>query len=205
MSNQNSLHEDISYMRQLAESGRNGPILGGVFLAAAGVVFSAACAISWSVRQGLVPIKGWNELYLWLGAFGVFAAFWVVMFARMMSRRRPVASASNSTFGTIWGACGIGVMVVFATTELIASRLNAPIILNGYVPVIYAFYGTAWFASAALAKRAWMFFAGAGSFIFAFVIALLAENNLQTLAMGAGLLLLLTLPGLKLMMGEARQ
>lgn len=204
MSNESSIHEDISYMRQLAESGRKGPILGGVFLAAAGVVFSVACAISWAVRQGLVPVKGWNELYLWLGAFGVFALFWVFMFVRMISRRRPVASASNSTFGTIWSACGIGVMVVFATTELIANRLNAPIILNAYVPVIYAFYGTAWFASGALAKRSWMYLAGAGSFAFAFVIALLAENDLQTLAMGAGLLLLLTLPGLKLMIGEAR-
>lgn len=204
MSNENSLHDDISYMRRLAESGRQGPILGGVFLAAAGVVFGVACAVSWAVRSGVMPVKGWNELYLWLGAFAVFAVFWVIVFLRTLSRGRPVAAASNSIFGTIWSACGIGVMVVFCTTLLVANRLNAPVVLNAYIPVIFAFYGAAWFASAALSKRSWMHLAGIGSFLFAFVMALLAENSLQLLAMGAGLILLLALPGLKLMMGETR-
>ncbi len=204
MSNENSLHEDISYMRQLAESGRKGPILGGVFLAAAGIVFGVACAISWAVRSGVMPMKGWNELYLWLGAFGVFALFWVFAFLRLKSRGPKAATAPNATFGTIWTASGIGLMVVFCTTLLVANRLNAPVVLNAYIPVIFAFYGTAWFASAALGKRIWMYIAGAGSFLFAFVMALLAGDPLQVLAMGAGLILLLTLPGLKLMSSETR-
>ena len=57
----------------------------------------------------------------------------------------------------------------------------------------------------ALAKRGWMFIAAAGSFVFAFVMALLTDMPVQSLAMGAGLLLLLTLPGLKLVADEARQ
>jgi hypothetical protein len=204
MSNENSLHEDISYMRQLAESGRKGPILGGVFLAAAGIVFGVACAISWAVRTGVMPVKGWNELYLWLGAFGVFALFWVFAFLRLMSRGPRAATAPNATFGTIWTASGFGVMVVFCTTLVVANRLNAPVVLNAYIPAIFAFYGTAWFASAALGKRTWMYVAGVGSFLFAFVMALLSENPLQVLAMGVGLILLLTLPGLKLMSSETR-
>jgi hypothetical protein len=202
MSNENSLHEDISYMRQLAESGRKGPILGGVFLAAAGIVFGVACAISWAVRSGVMPVRGWNELYLWLGAFAIFGVFWVVLFLRLMARGPKAATQPNATFGTIWSACGLGVMVVFGTTVLIANRLNAPVILNAYIPLIFAFYGTAWFASAALAKRRWMYIAGVGSFLFSFVLAFLAENPAQVLAMGAGLILLLTLPGLKLMSSE---
>ena len=204
MSDQTNIHEDISYLRNLAESGRNGPVLGGVFLVAAGLVFGLASVISWAVREGLLPIKGWVELYLWLGASAVFAVFWVAAFLRLVRHKQAAATATNSAFGTIWGACGIGVMVVFATTLIIADRLHAPIVLNGYLPVIFSFYGSAWFASAALARRRWMFVAAAGSFAFSFLVALLAENHMQGLAMGMGLILLLSLPGLKLMSDTRR-
>jgi hypothetical protein len=205
MSDQNSIRDDISYMRQLAESGRKGPILGGIFLAAAGIVFGGTCVVSWAMHAGLLPFaSGWTDLGLWLGAFAVFAVIWIVMFLRLQRHGQKAASAPNATFGIIWSACGVGVMVAFGTTILVSNDLHASIVLNAYIPVIYAFYGTAWFASGALAKRTWMYFAGAGSWLYAFAIAMLAENPLQTVAMGLGLVLLLTIPGLKLM-GEARQ
>ena len=127
MTDHNSIHDDISYMRRLAETGRKGSILGGVFLAAAGGVFGVTCFVSWAWHKGLLPVSGLKELHLWLGAFAVFAVFWMIMFVRMLSYRRPVASAPNATFGTIWTACGIGVMVVFCTTLIIAQELNAPV------------------------------------------------------------------------------
>jgi hypothetical protein len=199
-----SIREDISYMRQLAESGRRGPILGGIFLAAAGIVFGLACIVSWAGRTGMLQVRDWNDRYVWFAAGGIFTVYWAVTMIRVLWWGKRSAGAANATFGTVWSASGIGVMVAFGTTELVAHNLNASIILNAYIPVIYAFYGTAWFASAALARQRWMFLAAFGSFVFAFVIALLAENDLQSPAMGAGLLLLLTLPGLKLMTSEAR-
>lgn len=202
MSDQNSLREDISYMRQLAETGRRGPILGGIFLAAAGIVFGLTCFLSWAGEQGILPIRGFSELYLWLGAFAVFGAVWLVVFLRIVARKASFSTTSNATFGTIWSACGAGVMVVFGTTMLIASLMHNTLVLAGYVPVVFAFYGTAWFASGAIAKRRWMHLAGAGSFVWAFVIAALSGSPLQTVAMGIGLLLLLTLPGIKLMVSE---
>jgi hypothetical protein len=205
MGNENSLREDISYLRQMAESGRKGQILGGIFLAGAGVVFGCACVISYAGYQGFLPMSRQDHLYLWLGAFALFTAFWVVMFLRMRTSPTKSVSASNTTFGTIWGGCGIGVMVSFAAVEVVTSQLHAPVIQAGFVPTIFAFYGTAWFASAALAKRPWMHIAAAGSFVFAFIMALLTDMPVQILVMGAGLLLLLTLPGLKLIADEARK
>jgi hypothetical protein len=204
MGDANSIREDISYLRRLAESGRRGPILGGVFLAAAGVVFGLASVLSWAGYQGLVPIRGAGQLAIWLGAFAVFALFWVAMFLRMRTSGAKSASASNTVFETIWGGCGIGVMVAFGAVEVVTYQLHAPEVQAGYVPTIFAFYGTAWFASGVLAKRGWMHAAAAGSFVFAFVMALLADTPAQSLAMGVGLILLLTLPGLKMVQDEAR-
>jgi hypothetical protein len=49
-----------------------------------------------------------------------------------------------------------------------------------------------------------MFAAAVGSFAFSLIMAAMAENRLQIPAMGVGVLLLLTLPGLRLMKEEAR-
>lgn len=201
MGDDQSLREDISALRQLAESGRRGPIMGGVFLAGAGAVFGLACFLDGAMNNGLLPFK-LSTLPLWLGAAVVFAVFWLVMVLRMRRHKKPVASAPNAVFGTVWSSCGAGVMVCFLTTLLIAREMNVPAVQAAYVPVIYAFYGTAWFASAALAKKNWMYFAGLGSFLFAFIVAMLVTTPWLTLGMGVGLLLLLTLPGLKLVADE---
>jgi len=203
MSDENSLREDISYLRQLAEAGRKGPIMGGIFLAGAGAVFGGACFVDSAMQNGLVPFRI-GEGPLWIGASIVFALFWLAMFFRLLKGKKTVPTAQNATFGVIWSASGAGVMVCFLTTLLIAHDLHVPEIQAAYVPVIYAFYGTAWFASGALARRSWMFYAGLGSYLFAFVIAMLVTTTWMTLAMGLGLLLLLTLPGLKLATDEAR-
>jgi hypothetical protein len=204
MNEQTSLHEDISFLRKMAESGRRGQILGGVFLAGAGMVFGVASFISWAGRTGILPVQGWDELYLWLGAGALFIAYWLFMFFRFRVGTKGVVSASNAMFGAIWSACAGGVMVSFCTTLMVAGRLSAPVTVNAYIPVIFAFYGTAWFACAFTAKRTWMYAAGLGSYAFALVIAALTADALQSLAMGVGLILLIAVPGFKLMSDEAR-
>jgi formate-dependent nitrite reductase membrane component NrfD len=203
MGDETSLRDEISFLRQMAESGRRGPILGGIFLAGAGVVFGGASFLDGAMQTGLVPFRI-SEGALWIGASLVFAAFWLAMFLRMMRNQKPVGTAQSSMFGTIWSACGAGVMVCFLTTLLIAHNAQLPVLKAAYVPVIYAFYGTAWFASGALARRRWMFLAGLGSYLFAFIVASLVMTPWLTIVMGIGLILLLTVPGLKLATDEAK-
>ena len=196
--------EDISYMRRLAEQGSSGPILGGTFFVAAGIVFGATCFADWAARAGHLPISGWGFLTLWLGAFVVFGAVWCALYLRLRSFAGKATSASNAAFGVAWSACAVGVFVALAAVEIVAAVIEAPIVLNAYVPMIFVFYGMAWFTTAAIARRPWMFAAAVGSFAFSLIMAAMAENRLQIPAMGVGLLLLLTLPGLRLMKEEAR-
>lgn len=198
------LKDDISYMRRLAEQGRSGPILGGTFFVAAGIVFGATCLADWAARAGHLPISGWGFLYLWLGAFVVFGAVWCALYFRLRNFAGKATSASNAAFGVAWSACAVGVFVALAAVEIVAAVIKAPIVLNAYVPMIFVFYGMAWFTTAAIARRPWMFAAAVGSFAFSLIMAAMAENTLQSPAMGVGLLLLLTLPGLRLMKEEAR-
>lgn len=202
--NTETLREDISYLRKLAESGRRGPIMGGAFLAGAGVVFGLAAIVSWAADRGFIALNGTGYAVLWIGAFVVFALYWLVMFWRLRRGPKVAGNASTAVFGTIWGCCGAGVMVVWLANIIVVSITKAPVVFNGYLPVIFAFYGTAWFISAVLAKRGWMAWAGGASYLFAFAMALLTQNSYQSLVMGLALLVLLTVPGIKLATDEAK-
>lgn len=204
MSNQDTLRDDISYLRKLAESGHRGQILGGMFLVMAGMVFGLASIISFAVRHFGLAIPGYSEARLWIGAGLVFLVLWFVLFQQIRRRGTLGNTGVNAMFGVIWAAMGAGVMTAFFSTLLVEQVLHAPVVLNAYVPVIYAFYGTAWIASAALAKRRWMYVAGLGALAFAFVMAMLSEKDWQSFAMGVGLFLLLVAPGFKLVSDETR-
>ena len=204
MNDETNLRDDISFLRQMAESGRQGPILGGIFLAAAGVVFGCASILSWASHAHLLPFPLVGDGPLWLIAGVVFVGLWLAIFFGIVRKSTTKPAANNAAFAAVWQGLALGVMTAFATTVFIAHQQKVDVVLSAYVPVIYAFYGTAWFSCAALAKRRWMYLAAFGCFVFAFVIAALTESNLQSLAMGIGLLLLLTLPGLRLMADEPR-
>ena len=131
-------------------------------------------------------------------------AVWCALYFRLRNFAGKATSASNAAFGVAWSACAVGVFVALAAVEIVAAVIEDPIVLNAYVPMIFVFYGMAWFTTAAIARRPWMFAAAVGSFAFSLIMAAMAENRLQIPAMGVGLLLLLTLPGLRLMKEEAR-
>ena len=198
-----TLKEDISYMRRLAETGRRGPILGGAFLAAAGLVFGAACFVHWAAMSGRLPIGGWGILYLWLAAIAVFAVVWFVLFFRFRAREQAAPSATNAAFGLAWSICAVGILMSYASVMIVAHVLKAPIVLNAYLPIIFTFYGVAWAVCAAMARRRWMYVPAVASACFALILAALVQSPLEMAVMGLALLLLLTAPGLKLMRQES--
>lgn len=200
-----TLKDDISYMRRLAEQGRSGPILGGTFLAAAGLVFGGTCFLHWAAATGRLPIPGHDLMNLWWGAFVVFAVIWLALFFRLRARAAASASSSNAAFGIAWTAGGIGIVVAVITTAITARVMHAPQIQELNASLVFAFYGTAWGVSAALARRAWMLFVAAAAFVAAPVLAYLTGTDVQLPAMGIALLLTLFVPGVRMMMEEPRQ
>ena len=67
----------------------------------------------------------------------------------------------------------------------------------------FAFYGSAWFLIAMLARRRWMFMASSASFILTLVMPMVSDAGMLP-TLGIGLLLTLLLPGIGLMREAAR-
>jgi hypothetical protein len=204
MTDPNTVQSDITYMRQLAESGRKGPIIGGTFLAAAGLVYGGMCFLQWFISTGQLPIPvAWSGT-LWTGASVFFAILWLGLFLRMRRTAAKYTGASNNIFGLTWTGCALGIFTTIFSIAIVADISGHPEIQNLYAPATMAFYGVAWFIAGALGHRRWMYVASAASFASTLGVAALTGDLRQLLAFGTALLLTLSVPGFKLMI-DARQ
>ena len=204
MSDPNTIHDDIAFMRKLAEQGRSGPILGGTFLIAAGLVFGLACVVQWAAMQKYLPLAGWDMLYLWGGAIALFAAGWFALFFRQRAKAGLPVNSANSIFGTVWSANAVGVLTAVAVVTMVGAATGSYAVYDLNISLPFVFYGVAWGVSGALAKRAWMYGAAVAAFVFAIILAALTGSPYQILGMGAALVLALSVPGYKLMTEEPR-
>jgi hypothetical protein len=184
-------------MRTLAEQGRRGPILGGAFLAAAGLVFGGGAFVQWAMEAGALPAFPIGDI--WIGAGVLFAAVWVALFLRLRSTGEGVRPGANQfAFGMAWSGAGAGIVVLITAIAIESARMNAAILEAANGLVAFAFYGTAWMVSGALARQRWMFLCAAAAFAFTLLLAWLAGTPAQVLALGFALIVTLTLPGLQL-------
>jgi len=195
----NGLREDISFIRSMAEQGRRGPLLGGVFLAAAGLIYGGAAFLHWGVETGRIAV-GLPYSDIWIGASVLFALVWVVLFLRLRRQPHAAVGASQFAFGSAWAASGVGIMVMIGAVAIAADRLNVPQMLELNALVAFAFYGVAWSVSAALARQRWMFAVGLAAFAITLLLAFMLHSSGELLVFGAGLLLTLFVPGIKLML-----
>ena len=190
-----SLRDDISYMRNMAEQGRRGPLLGGIFLAAAGLVYGGAAIAQWLVETGSLHIP---VPQIWTGATILFALIWCLLFFRLRGSGAPAAGLAQFGFGMAWSGCGIGIMVMLAALAIAGSRLHQPQLMQANAFVAFAFYGTAWFVSGALSRQVWMFVVALAAFATTLLLAALIGTPMEILALAAGLVLTLAVPGIVL-------
>ncbi len=198
------IKDDISYMRQLAEKGSKGTIVGGTFLAAAGLIYGTACFAQWAILAGRLPIAPSQSGHLWLGASVLFAVLWLVLFARILRRKVSGSGASNFAFGMAWTGCAIGIFVTVGAIAIVADVTHVPAVQNMYAPATMAFYGSAWFVAGAMGRRPWMYLASIIAFASTLATAAMTGDQRQLLVWGAALLLSLAVPGLMLMFEKPR-
>ncbi|HEV2271506.1 MAG TPA: hypothetical protein VGR92_18805 [Steroidobacteraceae bacterium] len=202
MSTPNTIRDDITYMRQLAEQGRNAPILGGAFLTCAGVIFGVACFVQWAMTlrgvQGSLATLG-----LWGGATGLFALVWLVLFLQMRARGPAATGISNKSFSAAWLSAGIGYTVASIGVAIAAVMSHSPSAMLVYPPMLFGYYGTAWLVAGILVQRSWMLAAAAVAYLFVIILAFLSMQAWLLPAMGIALLLTLSIPGILLMREKA--
>lgn len=194
-------HEDIRYVRELAESGAHAPLLGGRAMAWWGLLLTIAYTLHHFALHGALGDGGGPFGLIW-GAFGLLGGVGQALLARSVAGRAGSGSAGNRASRPVWTAAAFAILSV-GTGLAIASRGRiGPATFDGMVPVAFAAYACALIVTGALARSKIASTAGAGAIVMVGLFAATMPSPDRYLLAAAGVFLTVMVPGLLLLRAE---
>lgn len=196
-----TLETDLAELRRLAETGRDGPLLGGRFLALYGVL--TACALAAIYVMLSSGVGGWWITAVYLGAIGLGVAGGAAI-RRNLAQQPGAGTLANTVQATVWTMGALALLTFFAgvvARQLLGLPSSA---LSGALIGVVAFlvYGIAFLTSAKVSRAKWMRIPGFASFGAA-ILLFVTGDQLWSLLLSAGCVVLLAVvPGLILMRQE---
>lgn len=200
--NQTSLHDDLAYVRDLAEAGQQAPLLGGRFLVFWGMLTTAGYFLHFSIASGLF---GWPDIaYGWVwGSFIVIGVIGQFVLARTIRNKPGGNSVGNRAEANVWMAGGFALFAYFGTLIAKSIMVGGPV--TGFetsLPIVFAIYGTGLMTSGVMSNTKPLSYAGFGAFAM-IAAALWFEGTSAIWAVASlGAFLTVLLPGLVLMRNE---
>ena len=189
-----TLRDDIAYLKDLADAGRNGSTTGGFIMAAAGTTFGIASLFQWAGLSGAFGVTQGIANWAWLASMLVFFA---VLF--LAGRRKTASGERRRATALAWSGIGWAIFVVFAAISLATWKTQSPVLITFAPSIIFALYGAAWMVPATITGKGWLWATALGSFAMALVNAWFIGQPVAYLIYALGLFLFAALPGLMLM------
>jgi hypothetical protein len=194
------LKDDVAFLRALAEGAAGASARTGAVLLAIGIVFSVVALQYWAIDSRLVAVpQSWRS-WLWLDGPAVFLPALGIIQMRLKGRSIGPGSRALSA---AWS--GLGLALACAVVSLAAAgwRLSLPLLAAWIFPVVlFTLLGASWAVTFAVQRRASHALAGAGSGLAAIACGALIGSAWEWLALSAGLLLLMAVPGWLILRAE---
>jgi hypothetical protein len=192
--------DDLRYVRQVAESGAQAPLLGGRFMVWWGLLLSIAYVAHHLALAGRIGDGKSIFAIIWIG-FSALGILGQLVLARSMPAKSGAGSAANRASRTVWiaAAAAITSMVVGA-----AASGAGPATFDWVVPVAFAVYACALMVSGTLAGSQVTRLAGVGAVIMVGLFTALILSPDRYLLAAAGVAVTVLLPGLLLLRAEPR-
>jgi len=198
-------HEDLAYVRQLAESGAHAPLNGGRFMAWWGLLIAIAWTAQHFAVNGQIAVGDGGGMFgvIW-GAYGIIGMFGQFILARSMPSKSGAGSAGNRASRTVWGAGAFSIGSMVVGVAILAGNGGGYANFDWIVPVAFAVYACALIVTGALAGEKIATFAGYGAVVMVGLFAAAILHPDRYLFAAAGAAVTVFLPGLLLMMREPR-
>jgi hypothetical protein len=204
MTDQNAIRDDLSFLRAMAEEGRDIPLTAGPPLLSSGATFGVACAAAaWGGLSGRIT-EPWVYVALFLGA-GLAHAVVMRLIASSPAIRRGAASRANLATNLAWTA--VATSIVATTLALIAIAFSTQDwrVMIALPSIVMAAYGGAWSVAAAVSRQRWLWLVALGAFALAIGEGAVAGSAVAFYGLFvAGVFLLVALPGLVLTLKARR-
>jgi len=196
-----SVHDDIAYMKALAQEGRRAPLLAGPVLVAAAIIFGAANLGQWMLLSGAVAASPWAPLWLWIGAGVVFGIVLAMLIQRMKSKP-GFNSAGNRAVGTAWSAVAYGIFATWLGLMAIGFQSGDWSAMRLMPTIVFVAYGSAWMVAGAMTETRWMNVIAILAYVGAVAMAWFSSTPILYLVFTIMLLAVALVPGLILMRQE---
>lgn len=187
--------EDLSFLRSLAEAGRDAPLTAGPYLVAGGGWFGVASLLIGLNDMGSLALPGNVIVALMLGATAGFAA---TLYLLVRRDSRLVPNTANRVVGAAWSAAGFGIFAFFIGTAIVAARSGNGFIMNSIALAVLTLYGSAWQLTGAVTGQRWMTGIAVLTFASLLIVAAAVGTPYAWIAYAAALALSAVLPGLYL-------
>lgn len=195
MSSLTPSNDDLSYLRNLAESGRDAPLIAGPYLIAAGSWFAAASLAQWPVVLELLQLGAVQAMVAWLLAAVGFAVHLAIL--RRLDRHRS-QSFGNRAVNAVWQGVGFGIFAFWLGVTIMAYQQGNDWVMNTIGLQVLSVYGIGWMVAAAMARRGWMQVVAALAFLTVPVLGSVMGSGHEYLVYAAALLATAVLPGYRL-------
>ena len=196
-----SLRDDIAFIKALSEDSGRALSRDGAVMIAAGVVFGLNAFRFWAIAAGFLDWAKPTANWMGLDALAVFLVILQVVIRQFRGVARGAASRAMSA---AWTGVGLAFGVAVISLGIAAWRLQQPLLVLWVFPMIlFTLYGAAWWIAFAVKRRGWFAGVATGSFVTAFVCALLTGRSDEWVVLGLGLFLWVAAPGV-VILREAR-
>jgi len=198
-----AITDDIAYVRKLAESGVQAPLLGGRFMAWWGALLTIAYFAHHLALNGLIGDPSSIFAWIWLpfpvvGLIGQFALM------RSMPTKPGAGSAGNRASRTVWATAGCTLVSMVIGSALAAESGAPPATFDWVAPVAFAVYACALVVTGALARNRIALAGGAGAVIMVGLFTALILHADRYLVAAVGIALTVFFPGLALLLAEPK-
>lgn len=195
MTTTSSTHDDLSFLRQLAERGSNAPLMAGPYLIAGGLWFSTSSLLQWPVLRDALGLGATQALLAYLVAalgFGVHVA----LLARR--DRATVETTRNRAINSVWSAIGFGIFAFWLGVAVMSWQSRDVFVMNTILLQVMSVYGIGWSVAAAMARERWMSLVAVGAFATVPIMGFVIGTGHEYLVYALAIVLWALVPGLRL-------
>ena len=195
MTSNETLKDDVSFLRNLAQAGQHAPLAIGPYLIAGGGWFGVASLVIGLIELGVIP---GNASLMAMAGLGGSLGFALTLLMLIRRDRGQVQNLINDTLGATWSAMGWGIFLFCVAISLAAIRTGEETLLNSISLVVLTLYAVAWKISASVSRQAWMNIIVGLTALSLLILSLSLGSNYLWLAYSAALFLSGVAPGVYL-------
>lgn len=192
-----TVRDDIAYVRNLAQEGRNAPLLNGPIMVAAAVIFGLASVGQYAIQAGLIDTTPWAQLWLWIAAGVVFSIALFILIGRIKANPRSETQGAKAV-GAAWSGVGFGIFSIWVGLMAIGFTTGLWQVMSAMPIVVFAAYGSAWMVAGVMTGSRWMTFTAVACYVGAALLGVFVSSPIGYLVFAALLVFCALLPGLAL-------